>query len=51
MVSVRKDTLRVPLSLFWSRSSSSNIYQDIKISAAGLFEYVRPFCYHQALKG
>ena len=29
MVSVRKDTLRVPLSLFWSSSSSSNIYQDI----------------------
>ena len=29
MVSVGKATLRVPLSLFWSRPSSSNIYQDI----------------------
>ena len=23
----------------------------ISLSAAGLFKYVRPFCYHQALKG
>ena len=30
MVSVGRDTLRVPLSLFWSRSSSSNIYQNFK---------------------
>ena len=29
-VSVGRDTLRVPLSLFWSRSSSSNIYQNFK---------------------
>ena len=27
-VSVGKDILRVPLSLFWSRSTSSNIYQN-----------------------
>ena len=25
-----RDTLRVPLSLFWSRSSSSNIYQNLE---------------------
>ena len=29
-VSMGRDTLRVPLSLFWSRSSSSNIYQNFK---------------------
>ena len=29
-VSVGRDTLRVPLSLFWSRSSSSNIYQNLE---------------------
>ena len=29
-VPVGKDTLRVPLSLFWSRSSSSNIYQNLE---------------------
>ena len=29
-VSVGRDTLRVPLSFFWSRSSSSNIYQNFK---------------------
>ena len=29
-VSVGRDSLQVPLSLFWSRSSSSNIYQNFK---------------------
>ena len=29
-VSVGRDTLQVPLSLFWSRSSSFNIYQNFK---------------------
>ena len=24
---------------------------NLQLSAAGLFKYVRPFCYHQALKG
>ena len=27
---VGRDTLRVPLSLFWSKSSASNIYQNFK---------------------
>ena len=25
--------------------------QTFQLSGAGLFKYVRPFCYHQALKG
>ena len=29
-VSVGRDTLQVPLSLFWPRSSCSNIYQNFK---------------------
>ena len=29
-VSVGRDTLQVPLSFFWSRCSSSNIYQNFK---------------------
>ena len=32
MVSVGRYTLRVPLSLFWSRSSSSNIYQNLEVA-------------------
>ena len=29
----------------------THTYANLQLKAAGLFNYVWPFCYHQALKG